>query len=897
MKKVSSRFIIMAVVFLILMGALIYQLSTLTIASGEELSTEASDRMTREVEIKGVRGRILDRNGVVLAYSETCYDVQFFRDPEKRTTNDSALYTEALIKAIEIIEESGGTTIDTSYITMNEEGELVYDWGVTSESAIKARYKNFIDAMGINISEENIDDMSKWPTAEYMYNYLRRSWQIPEELPFEDAVKVISIRQEVLLNNYRAYQPVTIAYDVGMDVVAQIDMLSEELPGLQTTQSTTRVYPRGTTASHILGYLSRSANTVSVSTLDAMGYERSDYEEYIELDENSSEVVNMIKMGYSYDDMIGVSGVERTMEAYLTGAIDARQGARVIEVNKYGSMIRELSESSASDGNDVMLTIDVDLQQVTEKALEDLITDISTMQKDRIANPEKYNLKANKYIEATQGRENGVDSIKTASTGAIVVMDVNKGQVLASASYPGFDPNVFIEGLSTEEAYELFQSEWAAATTPMRNKAISATLAPGSIFKMCTGLAGLMEGVITLDERIDDGGSEEEYQKYRGVYVIYEENEDGSVTAITDGAPKCHTNYPRRYHMDQDLVAALKNSCNYYFYEVANRLGIERLNAWAENMGLASSTGIELTGEAVGYVGGQAVLYDHTRLVTEQKTSLPTLVYRQICELLRGYLRERGMEIDEDAVAVCAERLLELQDGSVANKGGEVRAIMREELGIPEGISQQNNWAGQITSRLTELQWKATQTIRTGIGQGTTMVTPMAIARYVSAIANGGTVYDAHIVERILDAEGGTVEEVEPSVFYEVDAPEEYFEAIREGMSQVVSPEDGGTAAEAFSESFKNKGYDKIISGKTGSAQIGGTIDIENTSWFVAFTPRGDDPENPGEVPEIAIVVCIPNGFSGSSSAAAIEDIVTYYTEKKMAAAPENLVDVNALVP
>ena len=63
------------------------------------------------------------------------------------------------------------------------------------------------------------------------------------------------------------------------------------------------------------------------------------------------------------------------------------------------------------------------------------------------------------------------------------------------------------------------------------------------------------------------------------------------------------------------------------------------------------------------------------------------------------------------------------------------------------------------------------------------------------------------------------------------------------------------------------------------------------------FEIPGDDPENPEEVPEIAIVVCIPNGFSGSSSAAAIEDIVTYYTEKKMAAAPENLVAINALVP
>ena len=292
------------------------------------------------------------------------------------------------------------------------------------------------------------------------------------------------------------------------------------------------------------------------------------------------------------------------------------------------------------------------------------------------------------------------------------------------------------------------------------------------------------------------------------------------------------------------------------------------------------------------------MLYDYTKTVSEQKTSIPTLVYRQICELLRGYLSERGMEIDEDAVATCAERLLELQDGSVANKGSEVRKILREELDIPEGISHQNNWASAITSRLSELQWKATLTIRTGIGQGTTMVTPIAVARYVSAIANGGTVYDAHVVERILDSEGGVVETVEPSVFYQIEGADEYLAAIREGMSQVISPEDGlSSASQAFTSEFRNKGYDKIISGKTGSAQVSGTIDIENTSWFVAFTPRGDNEEDPEETPEIAIVVCIPNGLSGSSSASAIEDIVTYYTEKKAAAAPENLVDVDALVP
>ena len=110
-------------------------------------------------------------------------------------------------------------------------------------------------------------------------------------------------------------------------------------------------------------------------------------------------------------------------------------------------------------------------------------------------------------------------------------------------------------------------------------------------------------------------------------------------------------------------------------------------------------------------------------------------------------------------------------------------------------------------------------------------------------------------------------------------------------MQGVVSPEDRGTAANSFSREFIDAGYTDIMSGKTGSAQIGSTemIDIQNTSWFMAYTPREDA--------EIVIVVCVPYGYSGASSAGAVEDIITYYYERKDAAAPENLVDINGITP
>ena len=120
----------------------------------------------------------------------------------------------------------------------------------------------------------------------------------------------------------------------------------------------------------------------------------------------------------------------------------------------------------------------------------------------------------------------------------------------------------------------------------------------------------------------------------------------------------------------------------------------------------------------------------------------------------------------------------------------------------------------------------------------------------------------------------------EPEAVDSIFAPDAFWDAIAEGMKGVVSPEDGGTASSVFSMAFAHKGYLERISGKTGTAQTAATnnIDLENTCWFAAITPRED--------PEIAIIVFIPNGLSGSSGALAIERIVTYWYERQETTEP-----------
>ncbi|MBR6006008.1 MAG: hypothetical protein IK064_00095 [Clostridia bacterium] len=835
-KKPIVRIVIFGVVLLLLMGLLLKSLYDLTVVQGETYSARADQEATNTIITKGRRGTIYDRNGLVLAYDETCYNVCFMRDGDKRTDYYSAVYTEALLRAIRLIREGGGDTIDTSYIRMKENGELYYDFGSENERTIRARYRNFCNACGFSFPDK--EDMSTWITAEDAYLSLRRNWFIPEELPFEEAVKIISIRQEVLLNDYRSFEPITIAYDVSEETVAKLEM--EHLEGVETRQSTRRVYPYGMTAAHIVGYC-QHMNEDNAEKYTELGYDNSDY--------------------------IGVSGVEATMEEYLTGCTLEHQGVTVVKTNANKSIIEVLSVTPPTNGGNVTLTMDLALQVVTEQALADIIADIHAKQLARI-DADGDGVYDGKYEE--------YDKLELAKTGAIVVLNCNTGEVLAAASYPSYDPNWFINGLTPEQVEYLYTGDEAAETTPTRNKAVSMKLAPGSIFKMCTGIAGLMEGVVGLTETIDD-----ESPFYAWDPVTHE--------TIDQNPVKCWTSHPER-HAGQTVVEALKNSCNYYFCEVANRLGIDNLAEWARKLGLASRTGVELTGEAIGTIGGQKDLYDNEKAYDEQATSLPLLVYRTLCTTLKRYQNIRNVEIDEEAVSNCAKKLMVLQDGSLVGKGADVRAILSSELGIPDGITRSRNWVSEIMSLLNELQWKPTLTVRTGIGQSILLVTPIAAARYTAAIANGGTVYDAHIIKSIVSESGETLFTFEPTVFNTINAPKSYMEAIRRGMAEVVSPEDGGTAGEAFSHEFAEKGYLARISGKTGSAQVGNvTIDVQNTGWFVAFAPN--------DSPDIAICVCIPNGYSGSSTAGAIEDILTYYFDKLEAKSPETLVDPDGILP
>ena len=243
-------------------------------------------------------------------------------------------------------------------------------------------------------------------------------------------------------------------------------------------------------------------------------------------------------LDYPYDAQVGQSGVESTYELQLHGV----DGRVTTYTDADGSVINQVVEEPVKAGDNVYLTIDIALQGAAERALASGISQIN------------------------QTREDGDE---LADAGAVVALDVNTGDVLALVSYPTFDLSTFgidYSSLSTDES------------RPLYNRATQGTYNPGSTFKMVTALTGLREGVINGSTTVED----------RGIYMEY---------ADVGYTPRCWI-YPSN-HGVLDVVGAIENSCNYFFYWVADQMDIDPIAETASEFGFGSSTGIEI-GDGTG---------------------------------------------------------------------------------------------------------------------------------------------------------------------------------------------------------------------------------------------------------------------------------------------------------
>lgn len=364
----------------------------------------------------------------------------------------------------------------------------------------------------VNWKKEN--DIKEDATPEQCFYELKEKYKIEQDNILE-AYKIMVVRYEISRNGYSSIRPVTIAKDVSRESAVKLGEQSIYFPGISATNEPMVSYPSGSLASHILGYVGNITET--------------------ELDGREDT--------YGINDVIGKVGIQYVFEEYLRG----KDGIKQLDMSVDGTITDEYITQEAVAGSDVILTIDANLQAATEKAL------------------------ANNIKKIAGG---GFSKRSDAKAGAAVVMNVKTGEILTMASYPDYEPELFVNGISQKKLDEYNKGD------NIFNRAISGVYAPGSTFKMITAIAGLETGVITPTEKINDIG-------------VYKKAHE----------PVCWIwNSYGMSHGWLNVTEAITHSCNYFFYEVGYRATIDNIAKYAKYYGLGEKTNVELPMEEKGIV-------------------------------------------------------------------------------------------------------------------------------------------------------------------------------------------------------------------------------------------------------------------------------------------------------
>ncbi len=437
------------------------------------------------------------------------------------------------------------------------------------------------------------------------------------------------------------------------------------------------------------------------------------------------------EQGYAMNAKVGKDGVEKAFEQYLHGSA----GQMKTTVTADGDVLEQYYTKVPQPGANVELSIDIDLQTVAAQALEKLILDL---------------------------RENGVGVSKSgqdAKGGAVVVQEVKTGEVLASVSYPGFSMDVF----SDPEAYaELANDE---EYYPLLDRTRFAHYSPGSIYKMVTAIAAM---------------------DYAGFGAGYEVRDLGRYTKyeLEGYAPACYIYTSSGVtHGKVNMMEALRDSCNYYFYEVGLQTATKDVDFVAKSLGLGESTG----GELAEYIGRRA-------------------------------------NPESKAVAFAGTSQSEWVDGD------KLQAV---------------------------------------IGQSLNEFTPLQMACYTSALANGGTRYNATYLRRVVSWDfSQLLLESQPTVASQLEISPEALKCINEGMQMAAQERIGHNSSVDGTASAYLFDYPIKVAAKTGTAQHGSGFTSDNAS-FVAYAPADD--------PQVAIAIYVEQGAQGGNLGQIVRAILDEY--------------------
>lgn len=697
----------------------------------------------------------------------------------------------------------------------------------------------------------------------------------------QDVRKYMVIKDAIKMQSFKGYRAVTIASNIKKDTAFIVYQKLNDLPGIDVSIEPIRFYPYNSLASGVIGYLS-SIDSSKEENYELRGYDVS-------------------------SDLIGVAGIEAALEDQLKGT----KGGTTVKVNSKGRVTEELFKLDSYPGNNVHLTIDKDTQYAAEQAMKD------TMERIKSIAP-----------NATRGAVVAIE----VKTGRIIAMVSYPGYDPNVFSIPGmltdelsqqyFSPDIesyakeFIQRTGATGGIDyLFpineetgkrEDKFDTYPKPFFNYATQGLLPAGSTFKPLTAIAGLMENVVTTDEVMQDNTGTWSKEDLPGMVL---KNFQGTANGATD------------------LRKALQVSSNYYFYELGYRLyknsggnvnggNINALDtlakyAWKFGFGVepskqnskTMSTGIQIE-ESFGQVynfeswknqivntpmyeivdalkAGNYYSYSFVPLNIEDSDNDPDNL-KEAKTALKNYMKDTLAKVGTDeevsdntkyaeSLVPYIKKVMELSDEF---KASVVETSKRRTVNIDEEAGVISDAIAYYIISNAGLQIKTPgQLVSSAIGQGMNNFTPVQIANYVATLANGGTRLKLTLVDKITSPTGEVLQQFEPEVVDQLDIPEEYLQAVKEGMYRVNTSPSNGTAYDCFGKFPIN------VAGKTGTAdfstdenyKIQGRLAYGN---YISFAPMED--------PEIAIFSTIYDGFRGSEGATIHKAIYEAYFKEKL---------------
>ncbi|MCB2288723.1 penicillin-binding protein [Clostridium sp. CS001] len=921
-KHEFSRFNVLVIIMLITFSAIISRLVNIQVVNGEIYRETANQKNHKMISTTAPRGEIIDRNGSILATSLQSYILIFTKTQESEES-----FFPTMDNVFKILDNNKEVQVDEFLLKVKDSkdkktAEYSFDFKTQDKSTqdwTELRFKKdrgFDDIVirklyqGKKRDDLNAEQLKKVDeelfkiTPEQVFNELIKQYGMEKIIGSkskEELRRYMLVKDTLKMQSFSGYKPVVIANNLTKDTSFIFEQMQPEIPGISVITQPIRYYPNNELGSAFLGYISK------INPWDTDKYEEKGYD--------------------ISTDYIGASGLEATFEDVLSGT----KGQESIAVNKQGRKIKTLGEIETYPGQTLQLNIDKNMQYAAEQSLDAVM------------------LKLQK-----QGVKEDVDTTN-ANRGAVVVLDVNSGKVLALASRPGYDPNMFaVSGRLTSQLNDLYlnpdigkmglefiqkrgladikgiltDKDMAEKSKEERtnillnymfpidksiagnsktrkdnndifpkatfNYATKSLIPPGSTFKPVTAIAGLEEGVIDEFTTVDDNGPyNKRYSTWTGACWKYNTQGYG--------------------HGLVDLRMAMRESCNYYFYDVADRLfanagenknGLNLLAKYAWKFGLGiepnsnknPSTGIEIPenfGQVYNYESSKEILANvHisnlVELLQQGKNDIGDK-YKPIDIVLQ---KENGTKSEIEEIKKVNEKKRKLLDvikaeikkeekSTDSSIVGTMQLVIKEIIESSQGLKNNNYTAkdiramaetinATITNASTEIKSAANE-YNASIGQGFNAFTPLQLANYVSTMVNGGNRYELHLVDKFLDLDGNVIKETKPVVLEKTGISAKTIDLIKEGMLEVTS-DPKGTAYSTFG------GFPITNGGKTGSATYNDTVQsaLGRTSfgYYIGFAPY--------DKPEIAVCAVVFDGGHGGWVAPVAKSVYEQYFKAEL---------------